>query len=144
MIRALHAQNDLKNGCPHPVRCDTRYRGVKLDLSKNYPKGKTFHWWAFSSCTTDGAVLTDPLFMGTSGARTMFHIHCSTAKDIMKYSIYDEKEMLLPPGVKFVVEGSTTVPGAAGLHAITIKEVPSRLIPFPRTKSARLPLCNRL
>ena len=34
------------------------YRGIKEDLHDAYPKGSTFVWWGFSSCTTSIDVLS--------------------------------------------------------------------------------------
>ncbi|CAF1456464.1 unnamed protein product [Adineta steineri] len=42
----------------------TVYRGVKLDLSAQYPKGTTVTWWSFSSCTTSIDVLSNEQFLG--------------------------------------------------------------------------------
>ena len=39
-----------------------------------FPIGKEFTWWRFSSCTTDGEVLKNPMFLGQSGERTLFSI----------------------------------------------------------------------
>ena len=62
----------------------------------------------------------------------MFHIDCKTGKDIMAYSRYKhEKEVLLPPGLKFVVQASTPVCGADGLQLITLEEVSAVQVPFP-------------
>ena len=36
------------------------YRGVKMDLSEQYPKDKTFILWAFSSCTSSIEKLENP------------------------------------------------------------------------------------
>ncbi|CAF3690695.1 unnamed protein product, partial [Adineta steineri] len=52
----------------------TIYRGIKLDMSDQYPKGKTFVWWGFSSCTTSIDVLEQELFLGKTGPRTLFTI----------------------------------------------------------------------
>ncbi|CAF1426104.1 unnamed protein product [Adineta steineri] len=35
----------------------TIYRGVKMDLSAQYPQGQIFTWWGFSSCTNSVQVL---------------------------------------------------------------------------------------
>jgi hypothetical protein len=40
----------------------TIYRGIKLDLSAEYPKNKTFVWWGFSSCT-ESVKVTSPPFL---------------------------------------------------------------------------------
>jgi hypothetical protein len=37
----------------HPII----YRGIKMELTEEFPKGKTFIWWAFSSSTSSIEVL---------------------------------------------------------------------------------------
>ncbi|CAF1299770.1 unnamed protein product [Rotaria sordida] len=82
----------------------TAYRGVKLDLSERYIKGKTIVWWGFSSCTTAVDVLNSKLFLGTTGDRTMFTLKCQSAKDIRKHSYYPaENEVLLMAATQFKV-----------------------------------------
>ena len=50
-----------------PTRERRRYRGVKLDLSGKFPKGKTFVWWSITSATANIEVLNE--FLGQSGPR---------------------------------------------------------------------------
>jgi hypothetical protein len=100
------------------------YRGVNMDLSKEYPAGKTFVWWGFSSCTLSMGILENEQFLGTTGERTMFTIDCDSGKDISRHSYYQsEKEFLLPPARHFTVESS--LQPAHGLHMIQLKETQS-------------------
>ncbi|CAF0924343.1 unnamed protein product [Adineta steineri] len=100
----------------------TVYRGVKLDLTDDYPEGKTFVWWAFSSCTTTIGVLKKEPFLGKTGERTMFTIECDSGKDISLYSYFQtEKEVLLLAARQFIVL-SCLQPGS-GLHIIQLKEI---------------------
>ena len=46
----------------------TLWRGVKRKLTEEFPIGLKFRWWRFSSCTMDGEVLKNPLFLGQAGA----------------------------------------------------------------------------
>ena len=98
------------------------YRGVKLDLSSQYPKGSTATWWGFSSCTTSVNVLNNEQFLGQSGTRTFFTIECHSGKSIKQYSYYpDEEEVLLPPARHFQVTGC--LEQGNGLHIIQLKEI---------------------
>jgi hypothetical protein len=107
-----------------PSSCRTVYRGVKLDLSEQYPEGKEFVWWGFSSCTSTMGVLENEQFLGKTGKRTMFAIECDSGKDISRHSYYQsEKEILLLAARKFIVESS--LQPAPGLHMIQLKEIPS-------------------
>lgn len=83
----------------------TIWRGVRLDLRRDYEVGKTYTWWGFSSCTKTMAVLESDLFLGQEGKRTMFSIECFNGKKIRAHSsIEEEDEILLLPGTQFVVE----------------------------------------
>ena len=100
------------------------YRGVKLDLSKQYPKGKTFVWWGFSSCTSSMDVLENEQFLGKTGERTMFTIDCESGKDISQHSYYQsEEEILLLAARQFVVK--SCLEPAPGLHMIQLTETES-------------------
>ncbi|CAF4597765.1 unnamed protein product [Rotaria sp. Silwood2] len=100
------------------------YRGVKMDFSKQYPLGKTFVWWGFSSCASKIGVLENEQFLGTSGNRTMFTIDSESGKDISRHSYYkSEDEILLLPARQFQVVSS--LKPAPGLHMIQLKETQS-------------------
>ncbi|CAF1173284.1 unnamed protein product [Rotaria sordida] len=98
------------------------YRGVKLDLSAQYPIGETVTWWRFSSCTTSIGVLSNEQFLGQSGTRTLFSIECQSAKSIKEFSYYpEEEEVLLPPARQFQVVGCLNQ--GIGFHIIQLKEI---------------------
>lgn len=100
------------------------YRGVKMDLSKHYPVGKTFVWWGFSSCTLKMGVLENEQFLGKTGERTLFTIDCDSGKDISRHSYYEsEGEILLLAARQFVVKDC--LEPAVGLHMIQLTETES-------------------
>ena len=100
------------------------YRGVKMDLSKHYPVGKTVVWWGFSSCTLKMGVLENEQFLGKTGERTLFTIDCESGKDIGRHSYYEsEGEILLLAARQFVVKDCLE-PGN-GLHMIQLTETES-------------------
>jgi hypothetical protein len=112
------------------------YRGVKLDLSAQYPKGTTITWWGFSSCTTSLEVLNDERFLGRTGTRTLFNIECQSAKSIKSFSFYpEEEEVLLPPGRQFQVIGC--LDQGNGFHIIQMKEIQPK---FPLINPVPQPL----
>ncbi|CAF1555747.1 unnamed protein product, partial [Didymodactylos carnosus] len=101
------------------------YRGVKLDLSKDYPEGKTFVWWGFSSTSDSIRVLEAEQFLGKTGTRTLFNIECSNGKFIKNHSYFNyENEVLLMPATEFQVTGR--LDSGNGLHIITLKQVESK------------------
>eukprot|EP00931_Biecheleriopsis_adriatica_P046725 TRINITY_DN26858_c0_g1_i1.p1 TRINITY_DN26858_c0_g1~~TRINITY_DN26858_c0_g1_i1.p1 ORF type:complete len:436 (+),score=71.81 TRINITY_DN26858_c0_g1_i1:83-1390(+) len=100
-------------------------RGVRKDLKDNYPVGKQFVWHGFTSTTKDVGVLHNPMFLGTSGKRTIFQIELTQkqARDISKYSPLPEGEVLLPPACRFKVKGCLSP--AEGLTVIQLVEMKS-------------------
>ena len=100
------------------------YRGVKTDLSVTYPKGKTFIWWGFSSCTSSLGLLKNKNFLGDTGERTMFTIDCNSGKDISCHSYYkSEDEILLLAARQFEVK--SCFKAAPDLHMIQLIETES-------------------
>jgi len=77
-------------------------------------------------------VLTNDMFLGEKGERTMFVIASQTLRDISRYSsIPTEKELLLLPGTVFVVE---SILPQAELTIIQLTEkVDNRLTLIPST-----------
>ena len=105
----------------------TIYRGIKLDLTDDYPIGKEFVWWAFSSCTDSIQTLENEDFFGKTGKRTLFLIECHTGKDIRNHSFFSfENEILLCAARQFQVISNLNA--GNDLHLIQIKEIQP---PFP-------------
>jgi hypothetical protein len=52
-------------------------------------------WWSFSSCTSKLKVLSNDMFLGDSGKRTLFNITHMSAVDISPYSVYPEEAEVL-------------------------------------------------
>jgi hypothetical protein len=101
------------------------FRGVKADLSGQYPKGREVTWFQFSSCTCDLSVEQKPQFCGSSGVRTLFTIELTSgrARQISQYSLVpSEAEVLLPPNCRFKVKGVLNSGG--GLVQIHLEELP--------------------
>lgn len=98
----------------------TVYRGIKIDVSKEYPVGKIFPWPAFSSSSTAINVIKD--FLGETGPRTLFVIKCNTGKDIHQYSeIAGEYEILLLANTFFKVVGN--IEQGNEFHIIQLEEI---------------------
>jgi hypothetical protein len=119
-----------------PTLSQTIYQGIKMDLSDQYPQGKTFVWWAFSSCTTSIQVLQSEQFLGKTGARTLFNINRESGKDIRQHSFFStEDEILVIAARKFEVV--SCLDSGNDLFIIQTKEIESD---YPLLGSAR----NRL
>jgi hypothetical protein len=96
-------------------------RGVKLDLVKLFPddfvKGESVILWALSSCAQEIDVLSNDMFLGKTGDRTILQIHTCKGVDISAFSaIQSEAEVLLPPCVVLKIDGILNV--GAGLTII--------------------------
>jgi len=108
-----------------PKFVGTVWRGVKADLRAMYPKGKELYWWAFSSTTKELSTLTNPMFLGKDGVRTIFNIQIRSGVDIMRYSVYQgtesEAEVLLFPGTKLKVVDAMDM--GHGLYQVHLQEV---------------------
>jgi len=110
-------------------------RGVKEDLREQYPIGKSFIWWGFSSCTSQIGVLENEEFFGKSGTRTLFQIDCHTGKNIKNHSfIPSEDEILLLPARQFVVK--SCLHSGNGLHIIQLEETDP---PYPLLEPVPVP-----
>lgn len=114
------------------------FRGVKRDLRADYPEGRVVTWHGFASCTKRISVLSNPDFLGASGPRTQFIIQLTQgqARDITPYSFFEEGEVMLQPGCRFVVKD--VLPLGAGLTQIQLVEMPSTmwLLDISRSTSA--------
>ena len=105
-----------------PKHTGTVWRGVKdVDMRGNYPKGKEFYWWAFSSTTKELSVLQATKFLGTKGVRTVFNIQVNNGIDIEPYSIYQEAEVLMYPGTKLRVKDSMAM--GDGLFMVHLEQI---------------------
>ena len=121
-----------------PTLSQTIYRGIKMDLSAQYPQGKTFVWWAFSSCTTSIQVLQSEQFLGKTGARTLFNINCESGKDIRQHSFFPtEDEILLIAARKFEVV--SCLDSGNDLFIIQVKEIESDYPLLGSTRKKLLP-----
>ncbi|MFI5911403.1 ADP-ribosyltransferase domain-containing protein [Dactylosporangium sp. NPDC051541] len=85
-----------------PARREPLWRGVRMDLRRQYPLGQTVTWWGVSSCTSDVGVAK--AFMGGSGKRTLFEVVPLRAVGIRSFSAFTgEEEYILTPGTQLTV-----------------------------------------
>ncbi|CAF0947664.1 unnamed protein product [Adineta steineri] len=115
---------------------DLVFRGVKANVSDDYPKGKKFAWWGLSSTTTSLDVLQKDTFLGESGPRTLFNIQCFNGKMIQNHSQFPlENEVVLLPCSYFEVMGN--MKQGADLRIIHLKQIEPPVVliqpPFPST-----------
>ncbi|CAF4232275.1 unnamed protein product [Rotaria sp. Silwood2] len=109
----------------------TVWRGVRKNISDEYPPASQVIWWAFSSCTTSLPVLENDLYLGSKGERTLFSIELFNGRSIRAHSDFDtEDEILMLPGTCMEVQ-SQFVP-ASDLHIIHLKQkIPEEILLEP-------------
>lgn len=96
------------------------WRGVNLDLRRDYPEGRTVTWWGVSSCTSKLEVARS--FLGSKGRRMLFEVRPRSAVSIRGFSAFTgEEEFVLPPGTQLRVVKVTTE--ATGLSVVELEEL---------------------
>ena len=99
----------------------TVWRGVKVDVSKEFLAGMDITWWSFSSCTKALSLLENDVYLGNIGSRTLFSIEIFNGRAIRAHSDFvQEEEILLLPGTH--LEVLTHLPQESGLHIIHLKQ----------------------
>ncbi|MFF8410127.1 ADP-ribosyltransferase domain-containing protein [Streptomyces omiyaensis] len=108
-----------------PVRTEPLWRGVNLDLRRQYPVGGTVTWWGVSSCTSELGVAR--AFLGGRGKRTLFEVTPARAVGIRSFSAFTgEEEYILAPGTQLEVTDVKAERG--GLCTVSLREVETRLV----------------
>ncbi|MBV2155580.1 ADP-ribosyltransferase domain-containing protein [Kitasatospora sp. SUK 42] len=103
-----------------PVRTEPLWRGVSLDLRRQYPLGRTVTWWGVSSCTSKLGVAQS--FLGSRGKRTLFEVRPRRAAGIQRFSAFTgEEEFILLPGTQLEVTDVQAQRG--GLCTVTLTEL---------------------
>ena len=124
----LRLLTDALSKLPLTTTNQTVYRGIKKDLSSEYPIGKICVYSPFLSCSSSIGIIND--FLGQTGPRTLFTIISRTGKTIQQHSYHpDEEEILLRTMTHFRVV--TNSDQGNGLHLIQLEEIehPTTTIP---------------
>ncbi|CAF1560505.1 unnamed protein product [Adineta steineri] len=81
------------------------WRGVPVDIGKNFKKNQVLTWWTVSSCSSSVDVIKQ--FLGKRQTFTLFMIEALNAKKVSGYTAYeDEDEVILPIGTQFRVKSN--------------------------------------
>jgi hypothetical protein len=123
-----------------PSRHLTLWRGVTVNIEKNYKEGEELTWWSFSSCSSSLNVIKN--FIGH--ASTLFLIDGENGKDISAYSNFpDEKEVILDLGTRFrVVSGELNLPALNIVHLAELLDESKLFVPTTRSPN-QLPAIAR-
>ena len=100
------------------------YRGIQVDLHKQYSKGKNLIWWDFALCTQSVDLIQTERYLNHKQTRTMITIDCYSSKDISQHSFFPTIDLvLLLSGCQFRVVQCTKQSYQA--YSIHLKEIPS-------------------
>ena len=97
------------------------WRGVSLDIGKNFTKNQVFRWWSVNSCSSSVDVIKN--FLGTNKASTLFLIEAVNGKKVSGYTEYEyEDEVILRMGTQFRIK-SNALDHSNGSHVVHLVEV---------------------
>jgi hypothetical protein len=103
------------------------FRGVKKNLTDSISKNDQFVWWALSSTSSDLQTMSNPMFCGIQGERTIFNIQVQHARNIAPFSAFaSEEEIVMLPGARLKVQSLVNM--GAGLVMVHLMETAEPLI----------------
>ncbi|CAF0788000.1 unnamed protein product [Adineta steineri] len=86
-----------------PTVKESVWRGVPLDIGKNFSKNQLLTWWTVNSCSSSVKIIKD--FLGNGNSSTLFLIEIINGKKISGYTAYEgEDEVILKIGTQFRVK----------------------------------------
>ena len=104
-----------------PTVREVVWRGVPLDIGKNFTKNQIFTWWTVSSCSSSVNVIET--FLQNKSNSTLFSIESANGKKVSGYTEYEaEEEVILRIGTEFRVQ-SNSLRSADGLHTVHLIEI---------------------
>jgi hypothetical protein len=79
------------------------WRGVSLDIGKNFTENQLLTWWSINSCSSSVNVIKD--FLGNGKNSTLFLIEAMNGKKVRGYTEHEsENEIILRMGTQFRVK----------------------------------------
>jgi hypothetical protein len=104
-----------------PTVKEVVWRGVPLDVGKNFTKNQLIIWWSVNSCTTSVDVIN--AFLANNKNSTLFLIEAMNGKKVSEYTEYEnEDEIILRIGTQFRVK-SNPLDQPDGSHVVHLVEV---------------------
>ncbi|CAF0867697.1 unnamed protein product [Adineta steineri] len=86
-----------------PTVKESVWRGIPLDIGKNYTKNQVLTWWPVSSCSSSVNVIEK--FLENNKSSTLFLIETINGKKVSGYTaLEDEDEIILKIGTQFRVK----------------------------------------
>ncbi|CAF0743707.1 unnamed protein product [Adineta steineri] len=104
-----------------PTVKEVLWRGVPLDIGKNFTKNQQITWWSINSCSSSANVIKN--FLGNGKNSTLFLIEAINGKKISDYTEYEsEDEIILRMGTQFRVKYDT-LEQSNGSHIVHLVEI---------------------
>ena len=104
-----------------PIVKEVVWRGVPLDVGKNFIKNQMFTWWPISSCSSSVDVIEQ--FLENKSNSTLFLIEVVNGKKISGYTEYEqEDEIILKIGTEFRVKANP-LKRPDGTHIVHLIEI---------------------
>ncbi|CAF4863716.1 unnamed protein product, partial [Rotaria sp. Silwood2] len=89
-----------------PTVKEILWRGVPLDIGKNFTKNQLVTWWSVNSCSSSVDVIKT--FLGNNKNSTLFLIEAVNGKRVSGYTEYEnEDEIILRMGTQFRVKSNS-------------------------------------
>ncbi|CAF1449322.1 unnamed protein product [Rotaria sordida] len=89
-----------------PTVKEAVWRGVPLDIGKNFTRNQIVTWWSISSCSSSVKIIEN--FIGNGKNATLFLIEAVNGKKISGYTEHEyEDEVILRMGTEFRVKANT-------------------------------------
>ncbi|CAF3061419.1 unnamed protein product [Rotaria socialis] len=107
-----------------PTVKEVVWRGVPLDIGKNFTKNQIVTWWSVSSCSSSVSVIKN--FLGNASNTTLFLVEAVNGKKISGYTQYEnENEIILRMGSQFHVK-SDSLDQSNGSHVVHLIEIDNK------------------
>jgi hypothetical protein len=106
-----------------PTVKEVIWRGVPLDIGKNFTKTQMITWWSVNSCSSSVNVIKN--FLGNNKTSTLFLIEAVNGKKVSDYTEYEsEDEVILRMGTQFRVKSNALdhPNGSLVVHLIEIDD----------------------
>ncbi|CAF1349133.1 unnamed protein product [Rotaria sordida] len=104
-----------------PTVKEVVWRGVPIDIGKNFIKNQIVTWWSVSSCSSSVNVIES--FLGNGKNATLFLIEAVNGKKISGYTEHEyEDEVILRMGTEFRVKANT-LNHPNGSHVVHLIEI---------------------
>jgi hypothetical protein len=104
-----------------PTVKEVVWRGISLDIGKNFTKNQLVTWWSINSCSSSVNVIKN--FLGNEKNSTLFLIEVVNGTKISRYTEYEnEDEIILRMGSQFRVK-CDALKQSNGSHIVHLIEI---------------------